>query len=104
VPIQKGNIYVWQQKGHGCSGCGRAIERITATRNPIKLLKLLKHYLYKPINLILGRIEDESLVTCVGERICVGDCTKEYAKRYGIPYVPGCPPKASEVMDMFYRK
>ena len=103
-PLRKGDICVWQQDGHGCSGCGRAIEQITHSRNPLRLLKLLRSLLLKKTHFVLGRVsrEDELTHKLDGRTICVGDCTKAFAQKHGHKFVPGCPPTSQKVAKRFY--
>jgi hypothetical protein len=36
-----------------------------------------------------------------GRVVCYGDCTREAAQKYGVQWIPGCPPSAGEHLKMY---
>lgn len=93
-----------------CSGCMQSFlscADLMMKRNPLswKTMKsnmdFFKYGIMNPLILYFGpgccivdgTDKDKS------KMICVGVCTKELAKEYDLPYIPGCPPTAEELLN-----
>lgn len=99
-------VYSWRNP-YACSMC---IDSFTlavksALRNPRYWLTFIPKFaylaLFKRIDIIQGfhaHIPDKH-----GRIICLGDCTKEVAKRNNSRYIKGCPPTSEEIIEALMR-
>ncbi len=92
-----------------CSGCMESFlscADLMMKRNPLspKVMRanmdFMTYGIAKPLILYFG--PDCTLVegTCKekSKMVCVGVCTKKLAEEHGLPYIPGCPPTAEEML------
>lgn len=93
-----------------CSGCMQSFlscADLMMKRNPftIKAMKsnldFFRYGMINPLVLYFGvdccRLEDEEKKD-KSKLVCVGVCTKKLAKEQDLPYIPGCPPTAEEML------
>lgn len=110
IPISYKKISVWQEGGHACTGCGRAVELLK--RNILKQnMKLIIKFIFKAFfqktDIILGKVDPENTkldFSKMGKVYCIGNCTKELAEKKNFPHLPGCSPTNQEVMDWIFGK
>jgi uncharacterized protein (DUF362 family) len=88
--------YFWDERT--CSGCSNMMSEVKgrALSNPAYMLKLFLNGVLGRIDFITGKIN--KLPKDHGKVICIGECTRELAEKYNLIYVPGCPPKAEDVL------
>ena len=51
-------------------------------------------------DIVIGKGHDV-LPKAHGRLICYGDCTREFAKEHGLPWIPGCPPSEKEHLKIY---
>jgi len=98
-----GNIYCHP----GCSGCleslSGGIRGMAAPgelhRLPRRIASFVDHALAGKMYLFMG--SHNTLPEGTGRMVCIGNCTKEFAREHGIRFIPGCPPDPSELTKLF---
>ena len=82
-----------------CSGCLGLMAEIRATvlSHPWHIGRFIRYGLLQRLDILTGK--PKIIKETHGSRIIgVGDCMRDIASRHGIPFVPGCPPKAVDVL------
>jgi uncharacterized protein (DUF362 family) len=92
-----GNLY-YHWTDETCSGClGLMAEiRKTVLSYPWHICRFIRYGLFQRIDIMTGKPKIISKTN--GRIIGVGDCIMDIASKNGIPFVPGCPPKAVDVL------
>lgn len=87
-----------------CSGCSNAIsEAIKGLmkhpwRHPTKVIGFALHGILGKRFLVAG--VHAEFPKEKGPVICIGNCCADFARKEGLPHVPGCPPKAEDILEM----
>ena len=96
------NVYSWRNP-YACSMCIDSFSQAvkSAIRNPKYWLSFIPKFAYlavfKRIDIIQGCHAE--IPANHGSIICLGDCTKEIAKKNGFIHVKGCPPRAEDILE-----
>ncbi len=93
------NIYAWPTTG--CSRCITAINESgkLIKKHPLKHLKIIRKIFLgnKKINVVIGKADGLDLPK--NEKIiCIGNCTKCFAKKKGMKNLDKCPPSVKETL------
>jgi uncharacterized protein (DUF362 family) len=90
------NTYFWWSD-ETCSGCTCAIADIKGQiiRNPARWPGLFHNGVLKRMDIVTGK---GAVPRNHGKVICVGNCTRELAKRNGFAWIPGCPPRTRDIV------
>jgi uncharacterized protein (DUF362 family) len=98
------NVYSWRNP-YACSMCidSFSLAVKSSIRNPKYWLTFIPKFaylaLFKRIDIIQGSHAEIPAKHEYGRIICLGDCTKEIAKKKGFMYVKGCPPKSKDILE-----
>jgi uncharacterized protein (DUF362 family) len=94
--INKFNLYFWHTE-RTCSGCTCAFADsiMESIKNPIKWPRIIYRCGIKRTDVLSG---DVNIPKEHGRIICIGECTRKLAHERGFPWVPGCPPKGSDIL------
>ena len=96
------NVYSWRNP-YACSMCIDSFSQAvkSAIRNPKYWLSFIPKFAYlavfKRIDIIQGCHAE--IPANHGSIICLGDCTKEIAKKNGFIHVKGCPPNSKDILE-----
>ena len=82
----------------GCSGCSICVDQAfqVLPRSPITALSFMLYSVFGRLDFISGT--DTPIPADHGKLIFVGDCSAKLAKKYGVDYIKGCPPKPEDVL------
>jgi uncharacterized protein (DUF362 family) len=95
-------IYNWRNP-YACSMC------VDSIRDALKIAKkkpkywitiwpkIIVYATVKGLNFVTGR--NAKIPPRRGHVICLGECTKDFAKKYGFCFVSGCPPKPEDILS-----
>jgi hypothetical protein len=85
-----------------CSRCLQSMHDGLATfwLSPYHVLRGTRSCILNRTDVITGQ-DKEIPAAARGRLICYGECTRKLAKRHDLPWIPGCPPSASEFLKMF---
>ena len=95
------HVYSWRNP-YACSMCIDAFSLAvkSAVRKPKYWFSFFPKFLYeatfKRIDIIQGL--NAKIPKNHGKIICLGDCTKKIAEKYGFTHVKGCPPRAEDIL------
>ncbi|MDI6781782.1 MAG: DUF362 domain-containing protein [bacterium] len=96
-----GNLY-YHWTDETCSGClGLMAEiRKTVLSHPWHIGRFIQYGLLQRLDIMTGKpkIIQETNFSYLSRIIGIGDCMSDIASKHGIPFVPGCPPKAVDVL------
>ncbi len=94
------NFYAWPTTA--CSKCIVAINESGKIfkKNPFKNLKTIKKIFVgnKKVNVVIGKA-DNLEIPKEEKIICIGQCTKELAKKRGLKWLAKCPPSVKETAE-----
>jgi len=99
------NIYIWPTKS--CSRCIVNLKEYGSMikRNPFKNFKIIRKSILgnKKINIIIGRADQEQMKLSKNRKnniyICLGSCTKNFARKNNIRNLDKCPPSVKEIIE-----
>lgn len=82
----------------GCSGCSICVQQALQMfpKSPITTLSFILQSVFGRLDFIAGA--DTPIPPNHGKLIFVGNCTAKLAKKCGVGYIGGCPPKPEEVL------
>jgi uncharacterized protein (DUF362 family) len=85
-----------------CSRCLESMHDGAAAlwRSPRHVLRGAWRCILHRTDVILGH-EDEIPPTARGRIVCYGHCTRALAERYGLPWIPGCPPAPEDHLALY---
>lgn len=101
---------VWQEGGHACTGCGRAVELVKKNvfKKHLELLpRFIKKVLWEKTDFILGKVDPQKTkmdFSKMGKIYCLGNCTKELADCKKFPHLAGCPPTNEAIIQWIFGK
>jgi hypothetical protein len=96
-------IYNWRNP-YACSMC------VDSIRDALKIAKkkpkywmtiwpkIIAYATVKGLNFVTGK--NAKIPPRKGRVVCLGECTKEFAKKHGFCFVGGCPPKPEDILSM----
>lgn len=90
------NSYYWWTD-EICSGCSSLMGKLKKEvfKRPPLLIKLFYYGFFKRLDFVTGNLERAP--HGYNKVICIGDCTRKFARRYNFPIAYGCPPKAEDI-------
>lgn len=98
---------VYAYPTYACSRCIFAIDKAGKEfkKHPLKYWRFILKALFsrKPIYVIFGKADELSLDK-EGEIICIGECAKNFAERYGVKCLDKCPPGVEETRNYLLGK
>lgn len=92
---------VHEHLNDSCSGCNLSLYRgMRAVKSsPLHRLRFYYRGVWRRLDVVMGHCED--LPPGHGKVICVGDCSRGLALKYGLPLARGCPPAPERVLALF---
>jgi len=93
---RKFNFYYWFTD-ETCSGCTRALIdlNIQIMRNPLLWPIFFYNGILRRVDILSGKSD---VPEKHGKVVCVGNCTRELARKHNLIWVPGCPPRPMDII------
>ncbi len=86
-----------------CSGCTETLKDLKTylLKTPSEWFGFLCNGILRRVDILSGK---SKVPENHGKLICIGNCTRHFAEKEGIPWVPGCPPKAGDILAALKNK
>ena len=101
------NVYSWRNP-YACSMCidSFSLAVKTGVRSPKYWLRFVPRFsyyaLFKRLDVIQGK--HAKIPEQHGKVICLGDCTREIAKKNNLTHIKGCPPNPHDILEALSSK
>ncbi len=86
-----------------CTRCATSMDAgiSAAMRSPRHAIGFLRRFIFSRADVIMGRWDEIPPAARGHQPICYGNCARGLAEKYGLPWIPGCPPSLEENLKMY---
>jgi uncharacterized protein (DUF362 family) len=91
---------VYEHIHDSCSGCNWTLYYTfrAMKASPWRRVKFWYRGVWRRLDIVMGHATD--LPAGHGKVVCVGDCSRHFAEKHGLPLARGCPPTAGDVLRL----
>jgi uncharacterized protein (DUF362 family) len=91
---------VHEHLNDSCSGCNLSLYHAfrAMKRSRLRRIRFLYRGVWRRLDVVMGHAD--SLPSGHGKVICVGECARRLAEKYGLPLARGCPPDPEKLVRL----